>query len=58
MSQNDETNQEIGDDDSEDNGESTISCDIEDDDLDHQRKIVHVGKAHRDKSLRSTSVPL
>jgi len=43
MNQDDETEQEIGDDDSEDNRESTLSCDIEEDDLDHQQEFLHLG---------------
>jgi hypothetical protein len=58
MNQDDETDQEIGDDESEDTGESTLSSDIEEDDLDHQQEVLHLGQARRDKSLRTTRVPL
>jgi len=58
MYQDDETDQEIGDDDSEDTGESTLSSDIEGDDLDHQQEVLHLGQVRRDKSLRTTRVPL
>jgi len=58
MNQDDATNQEIGEDDSEDTGESTLSSDIEEDDLDHQPEVHNLGQACRDKSLRTTRVPL
>jgi len=58
MYQDDETEQEIDDDDSEDSGESTLSSDIEEDDLDHQQEVLHLGQACQDMSLRTTRVPL
>jgi hypothetical protein len=58
MNEDDKIDQEIGDDDCEDTGESTISSDIEDDDLDYEQKVIHLGQARRDKSLRTTRVPL
>jgi len=58
MNQDDETDQEIGEDDSGDTGQSTGSSDIEEDDLDHQPEVLYLGQAHRDKSLRTTRVPL
>jgi len=58
MNQDDETDQENGEDDSDDTGESTLSSDIEEDDLDHQPVVLHLGQARRDKSLRTTRVPL
>jgi len=58
MNQDDETHQEIGEDDSEDTGESTLSSDIEEDHLDHQPEVLHLGQARRDKSLGTTRVPL
>jgi len=58
MNQDDETDQDISDDDSEDTGESTLSSDIEEDDFDHQQEVLHLGQARRDKSLRTTRVPL
>jgi len=58
MTQDDETDQAIGDDVSEKTRQSTLSSDIEEDDLDHHQVVLHVGQACRDKSLRSTSVPL
>ena len=62
MMQDDDTDQDIGDDESEgeseDTGESTLSSDIEEDDLDHQQEVLHLGQARRDKSLRTTRVPL
>ena len=58
MNQADETDQEISDDDSEDTGESTLSSDIEEHDLDNQQEVLHLGQARRNKSLRTSRVPL
>jgi len=58
MHQHDETDQEISDEDSEDTTESTLSSDIEADDLDNQQVVLPVDRACRDKSLRTTRVPL
>ena len=58
MNQNDETDQEIGDVESEDTGESTSSSDIEKDDLDQQQEVLHPGQVRWDKSLRTTMVLL
>jgi len=57
MNQNDETDQELGDDDHEDTRESTLSSNIEQDYFDHQQEVLHLGQAHREKSLRTTRVP-
>jgi len=43
LKQGDDTDQELSDDQSEDPGESTISSDIEEDDLDHQQVVLHLG---------------
>ena len=56
--QDDETEQEIDDNDREDTGLSTLSSDIEEDNLDHQQEVLHLGQVCRDKSLRTTRVPL
>jgi len=37
------TDQEIGDDDCEDTGESILSSDIEEDDFDHQQAVLCLG---------------
>jgi len=58
MYQDDETGQEIGDDDSEATRESTLSSDIEADDLDLQHEVLHLGQVRQNKSLRTTRVPL
>ena len=58
MKQGDDTDQELSDDRSEDAGESTISSDIEEDDLDHQQKVLLPGQVRLDKSLRTPRVPL
>jgi len=54
----DDTDQELSDDESEYPGESTLLSDIKEDDLDHQQEVLLLGQAHRDKSLRTTRVPL
>jgi len=55
MKQNDDTIQDIGDgecdSESEHTGESTLSSDIEEQDLDHQLEVLHLGEARREKSL-------
>ena len=62
MKQDDDTDQDIGDGESEgrseDTRESTLSSDIEEDDLDHQQEAVLLGQAPQDKSLRTTRNPL
>jgi hypothetical protein len=58
MNQEGKTDQEIGDDDSEDAGESTFSSDIEEPDLEHPQEVLHLGQARRDKALQPTRVPL
>jgi len=55
MKQGDDTDQDIGDGESEgeseDTGESMLSSDIEDDDFDHQQEVLLLGQARQDKSL-------
>jgi hypothetical protein len=58
MNQDDKTNQQIGDTDSEDTGESTLSSDIKEDGLDHQLEVFNLCQRRRDKSLHTTKVPL
>jgi len=58
MNQDDETDQEIGDHKSEDTGASTLSSNLEDDDLDDQLKVLYLGQVRRDKSLHTSGVPL
>jgi len=62
MKQGDDTDQDLGDGDSEgeseDTGESRLSSDIEEDNLDHQQEVLLLGQARRDKSLRTRRVPL
>jgi len=58
MNQDDETNQEIGDDDSEGTRESTSSSHIKEVNFHHQQEVLQLGQAHWDKSLRTTRVPL
>jgi hypothetical protein len=49
--------EEISDDESEVLGESTLSSDIEEDDLDNQQEVLHLDQARRDKIIRTTRVP-
>jgi len=58
INQDDEPNQGIGDNDSEDTRESTLSSNIEEDDLDYHQQVLHLGQARRNKLLRTTRVPL
>jgi len=58
INQEGDSNQEIGDDETEDATESTLSSDIEEDDLEHRQEELWQGQACRDKSLRTTRVPL
>jgi len=58
MNQDDnDTDLEISKNESEDLGESTLSSDIEEDDLDNQREVLHLDQARRDKTMRTTRVP-
>jgi hypothetical protein len=58
MNQDDGTNQEVGYDDSKDTGESTLSSEIDEDDLDHRLEDLHLGQPCRDMSLHTTKLPL
>jgi len=62
MMQNNDTGQDIEDDDGEgeceDTGETTLSSDIQEDDLDHQQQVLLLCRARRDKSSRTRMVPL
>jgi len=58
LTQDDDTDQELSDDKCEDPRESTISSDIEDDDLYQLQKVLLQGLARQDKSLRTTMIPL
>jgi hypothetical protein len=53
----DDTNREISENKSEDLGKSTLSSNIEEDDLDNQQEVLHPDQAHRDKTIRTTRVP-
>jgi len=55
MNQDDEdTDREISKDESEDAGESTLSSNIEEDDLDIWQEVRHLDHARRDKTIRPT----
>jgi len=58
LKQDDNTDEELSDDESEDPGDSTLLSDIEQDDFDHQRDVLLLGQASRDRSLWTTKVPL
>jgi hypothetical protein len=58
MKQDDDTDQEeISYDESQVLGESTLSPDTEEDDLDNQQEVLHLDQARRDKIIRTTRVP-
>jgi len=54
----DDTDWVISEKGSEDPAESTLSSDIEEDDLDNQQEVLHLDQAHRDETIRTTRVPL
>jgi hypothetical protein len=54
----DDVDQEISNDESEDLGDSTMSSDIKEDDLDIRQEVLRLDQAHRDKTIRTTRVPL
>jgi len=54
----DDFNRGISEDEREDPGESTLSSDIEEDDLDNQQEVLHLDQACCDKPIRTTWVPL
>jgi len=58
MNQVDKTDQEIGDDDSENTRQSTLSSGIEEDNVDHLQEVLHLGLMRSEKSLCTTMVPL
>jgi len=54
----DDTDREISENESENPGESTLSADIEEDDLDNQQEVLHLDHAHIDETIQTTRVPL
>jgi hypothetical protein len=54
----DDIDREISNEESEDLGESTMSSDIEEDDLDIRQEVLHLDQARRDKKIRTIRVPL
>jgi hypothetical protein len=58
MQNGDNTDREISKMESADQGESTLSSDIEEDNLDNPQEVLHLGRARRDKIIRTTRVPL
>ena len=54
----DDTDWEIINDESEDAGESTLSSDIEKDDLAIRQQVLHLGQARHDKTIQTTWVSL
>jgi len=57
LEQHDNTEQKIRNDESNDPGKFTLFSDIEEDNLDHQQKVLLLGKVRWDKSLRTARVP-
>jgi len=58
MKQDDnDTEREISENESKDHGESTLSSDIEEDDLDNQQEVLHQDQVRCDKTIRNTRVP-
>jgi len=53
----DHTDREISNAESEDPRQSTLSSDIEQDDLDLRQEVLHLDQARRDKTIRTTRVP-
>jgi len=51
------TDREISENKIEDLGESTLSSDIKEDNLDNQQEVLHQDQARRDKTIRTTRVP-
>jgi len=54
----DDTDREISNDESEDPRQSTLSSNIEEDDLDIRQEVLHLNQAYRDKTIRTAEVPL
>jgi len=54
----DDSDREISEDEIDCPGKSTLSSNIEDDDLDNQLEVLHRDQACRDKTIRTTRVPL
>jgi hypothetical protein len=52
-----DTQREISENESEDLEESTLSFDIEEDNLENQQEVLQVDQACRDKTIRTTSDP-
>jgi hypothetical protein len=53
----DNTDREISNDESDDPGQSTLSADIEEDDLDIRQEVLHLDQARRDQTIRTSRVP-
>jgi len=58
VNKKEDKDQEIGEDEGEDTWEAIIPSDIEENDFNQQKEVIHSGKVHRDKSFRTTRVPL
>jgi len=57
MQDDDDTNREIGEIESQDPGKSSLSSDIEEDDLHNLQEILHLDQALLDKTIRTTRAP-
>ena len=54
----DDTDRDININESEDPGQSTLSSDIEEDDLDIRQEVLHLDQVRHHKTIRTTRVPL
>jgi hypothetical protein len=50
---NDDIDREISNDESQDLGESTLSSNIKEDDLDIRQEVLHLDQARRDKTIQT-----
>jgi len=57
MQDDNDTDREISENESQDIRESTLSCNIEEDDLDSQQEVQHLDHARCDETIRTTRVP-
>jgi hypothetical protein len=52
-----DTDREISNDESDHPGQSTLSADIEEDNLDIRQEVLHLDQARRDQTIRTSRVP-
>jgi hypothetical protein len=56
--EDDNTDWEISNDECKDSGQSTLSCDIEEDDWDIRQEVLHLDQTRCDMTITITRVPL